>query len=234
MLDLLVAVEAIERHASLIGAAARRGVAVSSVASQQLAALTDTVTPQGVVAICRMVDVTLHTALAAAPDLVVLCDAVRDPGNLGTIIRCADAFGAAAVLVSAESADLYNPKAVRATTGSLFHLPVARDVDVAAAIAAARAAGCQVLGADVDGDVELDDLAAGNELARPTLWVLGNEAWGLPEQHRALVDRLVAIPIWGHAESLNLAAAAAVVLWASASSQRTSSPTESLGVRPAS
>lgn len=183
----------------------------------EFGSLTDTVTPQGLVAVCRTVDVPLAEALAGTPSLVVLCDQVRDPGNLGTVIRCADAFGADAVLVSADSVDVYNPKTVRASTGSLFHLPVAVGVDLAATVAAARELGLQVYGADGGGDCSLDDLASSGELARPTLWVLGNEAWGLPDDHLALLDRAVGIPIYGRAESLNLSTAAAVLLYASAS-----------------
>ena len=150
----------------------------------------------------------------------MLCAQVRDPGNLGTVIRCADAFGADAVLISSDSVDLYNPKTVRASTGSLFHLPVTVEVDLAEAVASARAAGLQVLGADGAGRDTVLDLGDRGDLARPTLWVMGNEAWGLPPEHAALVDRLVSVPIFGRAESLNLSTAAAVVLYASATAQR--------------
>ena len=122
----------------------------------------------------------------------MLCDQVRDPGNLGTVIRCADAFGADAVLVSRDSVDLGNAKTVRASTGSVFHLPVAVEVDVAAATARARALGLAVYGADGAGPSTVDDLAAAGRLGRPALWVLGNEAWGLPPEHAELVDALVA------------------------------------------
>ena len=156
----------------------------------------------------------------ATPRLVVLCDQVRDPGNLGTVIRCADAFGADAVLVSRDSVDVYNAKTVRATTGSLFHLPLAIGVDLADAVSLARNAGLQVFGADSRAPSHVDDLARSGELAQPTLWVLGNEAWGLQPEHAALLDRLVALPIYGRAESLNLSTAAAVFLYASATAQR--------------
>ena len=98
--------------------------------ARAVAELADTVTPQGLVAVCHMVDVPAGQALSASARLVVLCDQVRDPGNLGTVIRCADAFGADAVLISRDSVDLYNAKTVRATTGSLFHLPIAIGADL--------------------------------------------------------------------------------------------------------
>lgn len=220
VVELLLAEDAVDRHQDLLNVAVRASVRVSSVAAAELARLSDTVTPQGLLAVCRTVDVPLADALAGAPRLVVLCDQVRDPGNLGTVVRCADAFGADAVLVSEESVDLYNPKTVRASTGSIFHLPMSTGVAIAAAVEAARGAGLQVFGADGGGHCVIDDLAVSGELSRPTLWVLGNEAWGLPAEHVELVDRLVALPIYGRAESLNLSTAAAVFLYASATAQR--------------
>ena len=218
--ELLVADDAVERHQDLLRLAVQAEVRVGSVPAALLATLADTVTPQGVLAICQVVDVSLTEALAGEPRLVVLCDQVRDPGNLGTVVRCADAFGADAVLVSTGSVDLYNAKTVRASTGSLFHLPVALEVDLPAAVEQARAAGLAVYGADGGGQASVDDLAAAGQLSRPVLWVLGNEAWGLPEEHVALVDALVALPMYGRAESLNLSTAAAVFLYATATAQR--------------
>ena len=220
VLDLLVAADAVTRHADLLAAAGRAGVPVATVPAAQLATLADTVTPQGVLAVCRTVDVDLDLALAGSPRLVVLCDQVRDPGNLGTVVRCADAFGADAVLVSRDSVDLYNAKTVRASTGSLFHLPVALEVDLAETVERARRLGLAVYGADGDGAETVDDLAASGQLTRPVLWVMGNEAWGLPPEHVGLVDALVALPMYGRAESLNLSTAAAVLLYATATAQR--------------
>jgi len=218
--DLLVADDAVERHQDLLQLAAGAGVRLASVPAAQLATLADTVSPQGVLAVCEVVDVRLDAALAGTPRLVVLCDQVRDPGNLGTVVRCADAFGADAVLVSAGSVDLYNAKTVRSSTGSLFHLPVAVEVDLAAAVGQARDLGMAVYGADGDAELSVHDLAAAGRLSRPVLWVLGNEAWGLPAEHLALLDSSVALPMYGRAESLNLSTAAAVFLYATATAQR--------------
>lgn len=220
VLDLLVADDTVQRHQDLLNIAVRAAVPVALASARDLATLSDTVTPPGLVAVCRQVDVTLDEALADDPRLVVLCDQVRDPGNLGTVIRCADAFGADAVLVSQDSVDLYNPKTVRASTGSVFHLPVVTGVDVAEATDHARSRGLQVFGADGGGQATVDDLATAGRLAEPTLWVMGNEAWGLPDGHAELLDALVAVPIFGRAESLNLSTAAAVFLYASATAQR--------------
>ena len=195
---------------------------IGTISAKDVGELTDAVTPQGVVAVCRTIDVALAEAFAPGTRLVVFCDQVRDPGNLGTVIRCADAFGADAVLISTDAVDLYNPKTVRASTGSIFHLPISVGVDLAAAAEAARVAGLAVFGADGSADCSIEDLRAGGELAGPLMWVLGNEAWGLPADHVALVDRLVALPLYGRAESLNLSTAAAVLLYATATAHRTS------------
>ena len=215
--------DAVERHADLIATADASGVRVAVAPSRSLAELAETVTPQGVIAVCRTLDVTLADALAGPPRLVVLCDQIRDPGNLGTVIRCADAFGADAVLVSTDSVDVYNAKTVRASTGSIFHLPITVGVDARGAIGAARQAGLTVLGADGAAPSSVDELARDGALARPVLWVLGNEAWGLPPEHAELVDRLVALPLYGRAESLNLSTAAAVLLYLTATAQRAAS-----------
>ena len=219
VLELMVGDDSVDRHLDLLRIASKAGVPISAAPAQAMTELAATVTPQGLIAVCQMVDVPANEALAGRPRLVVLCDQVRDPGNLGTVIRCADAFGADAVLVSRDSVDIYNAKAVRATTGSMFHLPLAIEIDLAETVALARKAGLQVLGADAAGPSTVDHLARSGELTQPTLWVMGNEAWGLPPERAALLDRLVALPMYGRAESLNLSTAAAVFLYASATAQ---------------
>lgn len=218
--DLYVEYAASARRADLQALAREAGVRVSPLAGRDLAALTDTVSPQGVVAVCRRVDVGLQQAVRPGAQLVVCCAQVRDPGNAGTVVRCADAFGADGVVLSTGSVELTNPKTVRASVGSLFHLPVSVGADLAEVVTTARAAGLQVLAADGSGEDDLASLATSGVLAAPTLWVFGNEAWGMPEQDRALADRVVRVPLYGAAESLNLATAAAVCLWTSASAQR--------------
>jgi TrmH family RNA methyltransferase len=153
-----------------------------------------------------------------------VCEEVRDPGNLGTIIRAADAAGADAVVLTGRTVDPYNPKVVRATTGSLFHLPIALSVELAPVLGLARGAGLRVLAADVKGD---DLLAARDEglLAEPTAWLFGNEARGLEDAALTLADRALRLPIYGRAESLNLATAASVCLYESAFAQRSTPPT---------
>lgn len=185
---------------------------------QALASLTETVQPQGVVAVCNFLDVPL--AEVAGERLVAVCADVRDPGNAGTVIRCADAAGAGGVVLTGSSVDPYNGKTVRATVGSLFHVPVVVEHDAAATVRALRAAGFRVLAADGYGETDLDEAADGTLLRGRTAWLFGNEAWGLPDELAALADHRVRIPIHGRAESLNLATAAAVCLYASARAQR--------------
>ncbi|QWC87072.1 RNA methyltransferase [Nocardioidaceae bacterium] len=211
--------------ADVLRACATAGVVVRRCEASVIEALADTVTPQGVVAVCAEV-----SPVVAAGDLsdrlrdarlVVVCADVRDPGNAGTVIRCADAAGADAVVLAGSSVDPHNAKTVRATVGSLFHLPVLRAAgETLEAVAALQQAGLQVLAADGGGEVDLDDAADDGVLARPTAWLMGNEAWGLPEELAAAADARVAIPIHGRAESLNLATAAAVCLYASARALR--------------
>ncbi len=217
---LFVGQSTLERHTALMETAVRAGLEPVLVSDRDLASLSETVTPSGVVAVCRTLDVDISGALAASPRLVVICAQVRDPGNAGTVIRCADAFGADAVILTEGSVDAYNAKTVRASAGSLFHLPLVLGAGLAEAIEACRAQGLQVLAADGSGQVDLDDLAAAGVLARPVAWVMGNEAWGMPDEDLRLADRVVRVPLYGGAESLNLSTAAAVCLYATASAQR--------------
>ena len=197
-----------------------QGIAWHHVEDAALASLTETVHPQGVVAVCRFLDRPLSDVLDPGPELVVVCADVRDPGNAGTVIRCADAAGAGAVVLTGSSVDPYNGKAVRASVGSLFHVRLAVETDTSAVLAVLKERGLQVLAADGAGETDLDDAADEGMLARPTAWLLGNEAWGLPAVLAGLADHRVRIPIHGRAESLNLATAAAVCLYASAGAQR--------------
>ncbi|MFI5912661.1 TrmH family RNA methyltransferase [Dactylosporangium sp. NPDC051541] len=178
-------------------------------------ALADTVQPQGVVAVCRQRDIPLEQALVQAPRLVAVCVDIRDPGNAGTVLRTADAAGAKTVIFAGDSVDPYNGKAVRSSAGSLFHVDVVRARDTAATIATLQAGGLQVLAADGYGDADLFEVAT---LDRPSAWLFGSEAHGLPKDLNA--DLRVRVPLYGGAESLNLAAAAAVCLYSSAKAMR--------------
>ena len=214
VVEVFATATATEQYADLAAAAGPWTL----VDDQALASLSDSVTPAGVVGLCRFVDRPLAHVLDRGPRLAAICADIRDPGNAGTVIRCADAAGADAVVFAGQSVDFYNPKTVRASVGSLFHLPLATEADTAAAVRAAQATGLVVLAADGAGELDLDE--CDDLLARPTAWLFGNEAWGLPDELAALADHRVRIPIHGRAESLNLSTAAALCLYASARGQR--------------
>ena len=218
--DLFVTVPARSRHADLISTAEGASVPVHVVSGEVMEELAQTVTPQGLLAVCGFVDVPLSAITQPAPALVALLANVRDPGNAGTVLRTADAAGAQAVVFADASVDPYNGKCVRASAGSLFHLPVVAGARLEDAVAAMRAAGLRIVAADGRAGRSLDDPDVQERLGEPTAWMFGNEAWGLPPDLVALADEPVAVPIYGKAESLNLAAAAAVCLYASVRAQR--------------
>jgi RNA methyltransferase, TrmH family len=212
--ELFLSTAAAIRHRDLAAAARAAGVRVVPVTEPAADSLSDTVTPQGIVAVCDLLDVPLGRALGADPSLVAVCADIADPGNAGTVIRVADAAGADAVLLAGDTVDPHNGKAVRASTGSVFHLPLARDRDPNAVLDACRAAGLTLLAADGAGELELYDPRVTEVLGGPVAWLFGGEAHGLPAAVARQADHRVRIPIRGRAESLNLAAAAAVCLYA--------------------
>ncbi|VEI14129.1 TrmH family RNA methyltransferase [Trueperella bialowiezensis] len=174
---------------------------------------------QGLAAVMNIpAEVELGEFFAAKPALVVCLVESADPGNLGTIIRTADAAGADGVVLGHGSVELYNPKVIRSTAGSLFHLPVVTGVDVGEVAQRARASGMRVLAADGSGSLQIGSECL--DLSVPTLWLIGNEAHGLSGEHLGLADDVVRIPLWGHAESLNAAVAASLCIYASAAAQR--------------
>lgn len=219
LVSLFATAHAVHKHDDVAVLAKRENREIELVSEQVLDAMADTVTPQGFVAVCRMFTSALDDVFAAAPRLIAVLEEVRDPGNAGTIIRAADSAGADAVVFSGHTVDLYNPKVVRSTTGSIFHLPVAVGADIDDVLGRAKGAGLRVIAADMAGDDLLVARMSG-ELARPTAWVFGNEAHGLSAEAVALVDRVITVPIYGHAESMNLATAASVCLYESAFAQR--------------
>ncbi|WP_411733647.1 TrmH family RNA methyltransferase [Paeniglutamicibacter sp.] len=212
------------------------GVHTRLVSPEVLSAMADTVTPQGIVAVCVIPETSLQDVAAAKPRLVAVLCRVQDPGNAGTIIRAAVAAGADAVVLTAGSVDIYNPKAVRSTVGSIFHLPIITNIDFGEAMATLKAQGSTILAADGYGTADLDALqdasaarrAGSGEAApegqpaleNPTVWVFGNEGQGLNEVELAGADHRVAVPLYGIAESLNVGTAATVCLYASARAQR--------------
>lgn len=220
VVEVYATAEAMQRHIELLDAARTVGVPTHRVTLDVMSELAQTVTPQGIIAVCEFVDVPLEDVREVR--MVAVLSHVRDPGNAGTVLRTADAAGADAVIFTDASVDPYNGKCVRASAGSLFHLPVVVGVPVARAVDFLRGAGARVWAADGGGPRDLHAVADSGDLDGPVGWVFGNEAWGLPEETIALTDGAVGVPIYGGAESLNLATAAAVCLYTTARQQRRS------------
>lgn len=209
----------------LLARALAAGVAVLELEAGTLAKVTDAVTPQPVVAVAPWcdaeVDAVVHAAVgdAAGPRHVVVLHDVRDPGNVGTLLRTAEASGAAGVIVSGQSVDVFSPKCVRSSAGALFHLPVAVAVatnDGVALVEQLQAAGLRVIGAEGSALDPYDECPLDGAVAL----FLGNEAAGLPPDLLAAMDGAVSIPIAGRAESLNVAAAGAVLCFEAARQRR--------------
>jgi RNA methyltransferase, TrmH family len=211
--EIFVTEAATQRYATLL---AGQDAAVHLVTERAAKALSDTVTPAGLVAVCELPGPGLDDVLAGAPRLVAVGVEIGEPGNAGTLIRIADAMGAAAVIFGGYSVDPYNGKCLRASAGSIFSIPVVVAPDVGTAVIALQAAGLQVMATTVDGELSLDDA----ELAAPTAWLFGAEAHGLSPLLARQADHRVAIPMSGGTQSLNVAAAAAICLYQSARAQR--------------
>ncbi len=220
VVEVFVSTGALARHHDLVQRALSASAEVHVCNEQAIDALSGSRAPQGIVAVCRFVDVPLAAALAARPLLAVVAAHVREPGNAGALIRCADAAGAGLVVLGGSSVDPYNDKAVRATAGSLFHQQVVVAPSVAATIEALHREGFTVLAADAAGATSLETMLADGLLRGRVAWLFGNESWGIPAEELAAADRVVAVPIFGKAESLNVATAAAVCLYATVWAQR--------------
>jgi len=220
IVDVFLTQSAKDRNSDVVALAAANNIELTLCTEAVIEQMADTVTPQGVVAVCAYMAVGLDDVIAQAPQLIALLHEVRDPGNVGNIIRTADAAGADAVLLTKESVDVFNPKVVRATTGSLFHLPIVVGLELESTIVALKNAGLRVLAADAQGE-NLVDVREAGVLALPTAWLLGNEAHGLSDEDEVLADAIVSVPIYGLAESLSLPTAAAVCLYESAIAQHT-------------
>ena len=221
--ELYVTPQAQQRHGELIARAQETGARLWRVGEPVLEAMSETRQPQGIIAVCPLVTIPLDDALAVIGaghrGFVVVLDRVNDPGNAGTVIRTADAMGAAAVILTEGSVDPHNGKCVRATAGSLFHVPISVDVAVAHVIDAVRTSGCVLVAADAHGTVALGTMGADAVLSGKVAWVIGNEAHGVHADLAAAAHETIAIPQFGGAESLNMAAAAAICLYATAQAQ---------------
>jgi TrmH family RNA methyltransferase len=221
--QVFVTEAAAARHADLLSRLVAGGAEQLLVDEAAAAALSETVTPQGIVGVAEVPQPRLDD-LPATPRLVAVLVGPRDPGNIGTIVRTADAAGADAVLITDDAADPFSGKAIRASAGSVFALPVIDDLSTTAALEALSARGVLAVATTGAGVVDLDSAIDDGTLGGPTAWLFGTEATGLPT---TVIDEVAAsggtslrVPVYGAAESLNVAAAAAVCLYASARAQR--------------
>lgn len=211
--DLFITEEAAERFAEIVTTARYMDAYTHPITQKAADSLADTVSHTGIFAVCRPVLWTVPAVLKGRPRLVAVCVETNDPGNAGTIIRIADAVGADAVIFAGDTVDPEQPKVVRSSAGSLFHIPVARERDLGRVVSQLRAAGLSTAATTMRAETDLAH--PGDALDGPTAWLFGNEAHGLPEEILAGADHRVSIPIKGSAESLNLATAAAICLWES-------------------
>jgi RNA methyltransferase, TrmH family len=189
-------------------AAAAAGVEVLEVSAQVLTALTETVTPQGAVAVAESPAVSLDDLPSDLPTVLVLAG-VSDPGNAGTLLRTAAAAGADAVVFAENSVDPLNPKVVRASSAALFLVPFVRDAGIAEVASALRSRGCTLLGAAAGGKNAFTEV----DLTRSSAIFVGNESGGLPASAVDVVDEMVAIPMPGRTESLNAGIAGSILLF---------------------
>lgn len=212
--DVFVTEKAAERFAHIVTTCSYMDVYVHPITDKAAKHLSDTATSTGLFAVCRPVLWTAGKILAGKPKLVSVPVLTSEPGNAGTLIRTSDAMGADGVIFAGETVDPLGCKVARASAGSLFHIPVARDPNIKDVLGKLRASGMQVLATAADGEVDLADA----DLSQPTAWLFGNEAHGLGDL-KDEADMRVRIPILGRAESLNLATAASICLYESAKQQ---------------
>jgi len=188
-----------EKHAKQVLSASRK----------ELDSLSDTVTSQGVLAVVNQFDPEQHlSAIRSDAQCIVALDGISDPGNLGTIIRTCDWFGVDGIVIGRHSVELYNPKVVRATMGSLFHLPVVPEINVAEFLARSKKSGFGIVSAEV---ADSQDIRTTKLPARSVI-VIGSESHGVSEQISLLADTRLSIPRFGKAESLNAAIACGIIL----------------------
>lgn len=202
--------------AALTRRAGASGIAVQEVSEPVMRAISSTTTPPGIVGVSRFVDRDPVALLKQNLTLAVVLAGVRDPGNAGTIIRSCTAAGVDAVFLGAETVDVYNPKFVRATAGAIFNLPFARNVEIPWLLEELGGLDLHRVAADPTGEAVYDQV----DFRRGTAFVLGNEAWGVPQELASAVDARVSIPMSRSVESLNVGMAATVLLFEAARQRR--------------
>lgn len=213
--DVFVTERAAEKFADIVTAAGYMDVYVHPITDRAAKSLSDTQTTTGIFALCTPVLWTPGKILNGKPQLVSVPVETSEPGNAGTLIRTSDAMGADGVIFAGETVDPLGSKVARASAGSLFHIPTARDTNIKDVLGKLRSSNLQILATAPQGDATLDEV----DLSKPTAWLFGNEAHGLSKELLNAADIRVGIPLRGRAESLNLATAASICLYESAKAQ---------------
>ncbi len=193
----------------LLGGFSKERVEIILVKNEVIKKLSDTITPQGIIAVVRMKKLSLNQNLLENKEFVLVIDSAKEPGNLGTLIRTADAAGADCVLLSEECVELYNPKVLRSTAGSVFHLPIFEEVNLEKALFILRKSGFTIFAAGVKEGRFYDQV----DYTGKVCLIIGSEAEGISERILSLADEKVKIPIYGKAESLNAAVASGIILY---------------------
>ena len=201
-------------HSDLLRLVRQTGTEFLEASDSDISRLSQAKSPQGVVAISRFIDVELESLPTDQNAQFIILNNVRDPGNLGNIIRTADAAGVAGVLLTRGSVDIYNPKVVRASTGSIFNIPLVIGVALEECIASLKRLGIRVVAADISGR-SISGLEQRTLFDNSMVWLFGNEAHGLSNDDLAVADEVVSVPIFGRAESLSLQTAAAICIYQS-------------------
>ena len=209
---------ALDRFPEMIASARSNRAEIVMVTDDVLDAMAETRAPQGVIAVCDLIDASLEDVIRPAARMAVVLESAADPGNVGTIIRTADAAGADGVVLTGGSTDPFNGKVVRATAGSIFHLPVVESVELSLLVHRVKEAGMALVVATGDGEHDLFDWIG--EAPASVCWAFGTEAHGVSDELRAAADVRIRIPILGSAESLNVGSAVAVCLFAEVAHRR--------------
>jgi TrmH family RNA methyltransferase len=196
------------------------GVPAYKVSKEQFAELSGVEAPQGVLGVVREFGYQFRDVLKADKTLIVFCVGVQDPGNLGTIIRSADAFGASGIILSKGTVDLYNPKVARSTMGSLFHLPIITTEDEKETIGHLKEKNVKIVATEASAKLNCFN----SDLKGPTAFLIGNEGAGLSKEMIGLADESVSIPMVGKSESLNAGVSVSVLLYEASRQKSQPSP----------
>jgi TrmH family RNA methyltransferase len=189
--------------------AKRREIELIQVKQKLLEKITDTVTSQGIVGVVKIKEFTQEFLFQRKPELLLALDSIKDPGNIGTLIRTADAFGVDGIILSEDCVDLFNPKVVRSTMGSIFHLPILKNIDLSDFLSNLKNKKFNIVITELEKGKELNRL----DIMQKICLVIGSEPEGVSQNLIQLADHLVKISIPGKAESLNVAVACGILLY---------------------